>query len=284
MVLLPEYSIPLTFYIAMIQIPIHKVFIYNGQVKPGNEFIVSENTGGIYEVLRVYKGVPLFVEEHLERFYFSAKLARREIKFTKSEISGFISLLINENQISEGNILISCKNNLKAFFIKHNYPEEKWYETGVLCGILYAERENPNAKVFQTSVRQRADTLIVQEGYYEVVLVDHSGYITEGSRSNVFFVKEENLYTPPGKGVLLGITRQKTLQLASELGFKIIEEDILLKHLNDFDGLFLTGTSPKILPVSTVGNFTFNAQNKVVQNIRIAYDQLIDRYVREYNR
>ncbi|HZH71781.1 MAG TPA: aminotransferase class IV [Mariniphaga sp.] len=263
----------------MNQFPLHKFFIHNGQIKSNSDFIVSENTGGVYEVIRVANRVPLFVEDHLNRFYSSAKLAGHEIRFSKPDLENFINLLILENRIPEGNILLSCKTNLKAFFITHNYPAKEWYEKGVACGILHAERVNPNAKVFQTSVRQQADTLISQEGYYEVLLVDHKGHITEGSRSNLFFVKGNSLYTPPGKGVLLGITRQKTIQLAHELNYKVLEQDILLNDLQLFDAIFITGTSPKILPVDCVAGYKFDAQNRVVQNLRIGYDQLIEQYI-----
>src|SRR5690606_31138973 len=139
--------------------------------------------------------------------------------------------LINENKVSTGNILLSCKENLKAFFIPHKYPVPQWYETGVPCGILKAERENPNAKVFQTPVRQQADEMMEKQDLYEVLLVDHFNSVTEGSRSNVFFVKNDSLVTPPANEVLLGITRQKTIELAKKAGISINEQDVLFNDL-----------------------------------------------------
>ncbi len=263
----------------MIQYPLHNVFIHNGQIKPNSEFIVSENAGGVYEVIRVTMGVPLFLEEHLNRFFVSAQLANHTIRFSKQEIAGFIYQLIRQNQVAEGNILLSCKINLKAFFILHKYPAENWYITGVTCGILHAERENPNAKVFLTPVRQQADEMMEKEGYYEVLLADHSGKVTEGSRSNVFFVSGSQLFTPPGNEVLLGITRLKTIQLAKNLNFPFREQEILLNDLYTFDAAFITGTSPKILPLSHINGRNFDAQNKVVQNLRAAYNDLINQYI-----
>ncbi len=263
----------------MIHYPQHKYFIYNGQIKSNSEFIASENAGGVYEVLRVAKHVPLFLEEHLERFFLSARLAEKTIRFSKEDIESCLRTLIDENKVSEGNILLSNKTNLKAFFIPHKYPEESWYLNGVTCGLLHAERTNPNAKVFQTPVRQQADELMAKEGFYEVLLVDHLGRITEGSRSNVFFVAGNQLFTPPGNEVLLGITRQKTIQLAQKLNIPLIEEDVLLKGLHNFDAAFITGTSPKILPLSQIAGRSYDVKNHVVQDLREEYDQLISRYI-----
>ena len=263
----------------MIQYPLHRVFIYNGMVKPVNEFIVSENVGGVYEVIRVTQAVPLFLTEHLNRFFVSAELANHKIRYSKVEIAEFLKQLTEQNKVTEGNILLSCKINLKAFFIPHKYPSENWYTTGVTCGILHAERENPNAKVFLTPVRQRADEMMEKEGYYEVLLIDHSGRVTEGSRSNVLFVSGSQLLTPPGNEVLLGITRLKTIQLAQELNIPFLEQEMLLRDLYAFDAAFITGTSPKILPLSHINGRSFDAQNNVVQILRKAYDNLIEQSI-----
>jgi branched-chain amino acid aminotransferase len=263
----------------MIHLPLHSWYVHNDGLRPNIEFKPPRKTGGVYEVIRVAEGVPLFLEEHLERFFNSARLAGTVIRFSVDEISGQLTQLIRRNEVAEGNILLLCKRNLKAFFIQHKYPESRWYISGVPCGLLKAERNNPNAKVFQTNVRQMADDLMQSEGWYEVLLVDHSENITEGSRSNVFFVSGDKLLTPPGFEVLIGITRQRTIQLAKDAGIPVAEEDIALKDIPAMQAAFITGTSPKILPVSQVGTCSFDPMNPVVQALRIAYDQLIDNYI-----
>ncbi len=259
--------------------PLYKYFIYNDRLKPVSSFIPSENKGGVYEVLRVVGGIPLFLEDHLLRFYHSAELAGKTVRLPAGQIEGLLKKLITENKISEGNVLVSCKTNLNACFIPHNYPSDEMYENGVDCGILNAERENPNAKVFLTSVRELANQMIFQNGYYEVVLVDHLGRITEGSRSNIFFVKENTLITPPGNEVLLGITRQKIFMLAKSLKINLREEDIFLSRLPGYEAAAITGTSPKILPLRKIGNCSFNPQNKVIQQLIHGYNKLIEDYI-----
>jgi len=263
----------------MAVIPVHKFFVFNDEIRQTEVFIPGENEGGIYEVLRVVNGIPLFLEDHLKRFYNSAHLAGKSIRFSENQINLFLKNLIEKNEVAIGNVLISCKIILKMFFIPHIYPTTEMYRNGVSCGILKAERENPNAKVFQTSVRQRADQMLAENGFYEVLLADYFDHITEGSRSNVFFVSGKELITSPGSKVLLGITRQKTIQLANELNIPVIERDLKISELKHFNAAFITGTSPKILPIKKIDSFTFNYQNKVVRQLMKKYNELIAGYL-----
>ena len=264
----------------MTLLPTHKYFIFNGKIKPVSEFIDCENDGGIYEVIRVVKGISLFIDAHLLRFYKSAKIAEISVSYSKYELESFLKLLIQKNGINEGNLLVSFKSNLKILYIPHKYPTAKNYSEGINCGALFAERENPNAKVFQTQVRQKANKLISDNGFYEVLLIDNLGRITEGSRSNIFFVRENQIITPPGTGVLLGITRQKIIQLTKSLGFNFIEKEVLFDELSTFDALFISGTSPKILPVKQVGKTKFNPQNKILQTLIKQYNMLVNDYLK----
>lgn len=259
--------------------PIHDFFIFNGDLKPVSGFIPSENNGGIYEVLRVVDGVPLFLEDHIFRLYKSAKIAGKTVVFSELQIREYLKSLIWKNNIDNGNLLISCKTNLKIFFISHNYPSVEMFTKGVECGILQAERENPNAKIFQTSVRKKANEMISKYDFYEVVLIDKSNRISEGSRSNLFFVKGDQIITTPGSGVLLGITRQKIIQIAKAQGLDFIEKEVQLNDLTTFDAVFITGTSSKILPVRQIGETSFNPQNIILQALMEGYNKLITEYI-----
>ena len=263
----------------MTLLPAHNYFIFNDQIIPVSAFADTENSGGIYEVIRVDRGIPLFIDDHLARLFNSAVIAGETVLYTKSKIKSLLKLLIHKNKIDEGNILVSSDINLKLFFIAHKYPSPEMYEKGVVCGILDAERDNPNAKILQTSIRQSANRLIEENNFYEILLVNKRGRITEGSRSNVFFVKENKIITPPGNGVLLGITRQKTIQLIQSLGVDFVEREVLLNELTRLNGLFITGTSPKILPIKRVNNYSFNPKNRLVQTLISHYNLMVDEYV-----
>lgn len=263
--------------------PIQNFFILNGELKPVSEFIPSENNGGVYEVLRIVNGTPLFVQDHLHRLFKSAQIARKRVVYSEAEITNHIKLLIQKNRVGNGNLLVSCKTNLKIFFIPHNYPSAEMYKSGVECGILKAERENPNAKVFQTSVREKANEIIFKYNFYEVLLIDRLNRITEGSRSNLFFVKDNQIITSPGNEVLLGITRQQTIQLVKTLGISFYEKEVLYSELATFDAIFITGTSPKILPVKQIDSILFDCKNEILRMLMSNFDELISSYINKFS-
>lgn len=263
----------------MANIPIHKYFIFNGEVQSAECFAPTGNDVGIYEVLRVKAGIPLFLENHLQRFNKSAQIAGSEIPCSGKQIKELLRTLIETNNVTEGNILVSYNTNMQAFFIAHSYPTAEMYETGVVCNVLKAERENPNAKVFQAAVRQKANAMIEEKGCYEVLLANAGNHITEGSRSNVFFVRGNKIFTAPAGKVLLGITRQKTIELARMLNIDVEEKEIHYNELQTFESVFVTGTSPKILPVKLIDGFEFGVSGSVLRKIINAYDSLIEQYI-----
>jgi branched-chain amino acid aminotransferase len=197
-----------------------------------------------------------------------------------------IDQLVTLNQKREGNVrfvYVAEENNgtWSISFIPHSYPSADDYFKGVKVGLLLAERDNPNAKVVQQSVRDRANQMIAEQSLYEVLLVDREGQITEGSRSNVFFVKDEVFYTAPASVVLVGITRQKVLECLQELNFRIVEDAVLASGIDQFGAAFLTGTSPKVLPVCSVDRQLFNPDFQCVRQLIKAYDEMIDRYLEQ---
>jgi branched-chain amino acid aminotransferase len=195
--------------------------------------------------------------------------------------------LVRLNHIKNGNVKfvlgeLKKVNQWSFSFIPHSYPSTNDYEQGVNTEFLFAERENPNAKIIQNIVREKANQLIADQNLYEVLLVDRDGLITEGSRSNVFFVKGNRFYTAPAYQVLVGVTRQKVLECLTELGFTIVEEAVLASEIKTYDAAFLTGTSPKVLPVRSIGKQVFNTQLSVVKELMDQYNSLIDNYIKSH--
>ena len=151
--------------------------------------------------------------------------------------------------------------------------------------VLYAERDNPLAKYGNLNVRQKADEIIKLKNVYEVVLINSNNIITEGSRSNIFFLKKKHglLFTPHDNLVLNGVTRKKIFELAINSGIDIFESEFTINELEKFDSLFLTGTSPKVLPVSSVDNIKFDTGSYVLRFLQKEYDNLIVSYVNNFS-
>lgn len=260
-------------------------FITNEGIKSSEYFNESliVNQKSVYEVIRVIKGEPLFLEQHLKRLDNSKRLSNMNISIDENEVKENIYKLIDANKISEGNMrLIFTEGKFEFYFIEHHYPSEEDYKSGVKTIFYFAERNNPNAKIINKDLRKNVDPKLKEENAYEAILVDRNGMITEGSKSNIFLVMGNELYTAPVATVLPGVTRTVIMELCKNNSIKVKEENVNYKDIDKFDGLFISGTSPKVLPVSFVESFKFDSSNNVLlKKVKKIYDDYIDSYIAE---
>ena len=141
---------------------IKQYYIVNGSLKPISDYQPFQKVQEpiIYEVIRVIEGVPLFLEDHLERMRKSAELLNIRIHREDEEIETDIRRLIKENREENLNVKLLYSNGgesplLFAYFIKSFYPPEEYYKEGIHTILYKHERENPNAKVQQSSFREK---------------------------------------------------------------------------------------------------------------------------------
>ena len=258
---------------------IHSYYIVDYKiVKTGNNEMVSPE-GEIYEVIRISDGIPLFIKDHILRFFNSARLAGLTIRLKAGEIEKQINRLIIANGVTYGNIRFSFSEEFRAFFIPHKYPSENDYLTGVECGLLFTERKNPHAKTVIENVRGSADNILKEGKYYEVLLVNPENHVTEGSRSNVFFVKDNRFFTPSSSDVLPGTTRKRVISLIRESGWTLNEIKISTADLSLFEAAFITGTSPKVLPIRKIENHSFDTNHALLRELMKKYDGLVTEYL-----
>lgn len=270
---------------------VEKFFLYNTLLKSKEEFKESEFKQGtsIYEVIRIIDGKPLFLKLHLKRMNNSAKITNLKLWLDEENIRNNILKLIKANEVFIGNIKIvfnfSEKNTFLAYFLPYKYPSQENYKKGVDTIFYHGERENPNAKVMNYEFRAKVDSMIKEKNVFEAILVDDSGNITEGSKSNIFMIKGNNIVTAPLKNVLPGTTRKVVMDLCSKMGLEVLEEDVNYKDISKFDALFISGTSPKVLPIKKVGNIKFNSSNnKILLKIIKVYDKKVRDDIENFNR
>lgn len=269
----------------------HNILIHNSQLIDQNMINpVNYNEGiVVYEVIRMIEGIPLFVEDHLMRLHFSANLAGFKITMGDSEICHSIKQLSIENQIETGNIKILFQfldNQLTSFycfFIKHSYPTDLQYKNGINVKFLSFERLIPNAKIINTGFRKKTDGFINESLIYEAILLNKNGLITEGSKSNVFFIKGNLLFTAPKSMILPGITRDYVLKSAHLNSIDVIEECVNQKDIHLYDAAFISGTSPKILPVASIENVHYNVEHPIIKKLTEDYNEEIENYIRKHS-
>ena len=106
-------------------------------------------------------------------------------------------------------------------------------------------------------------------------MINETGQITEGSRSNVFFVSNKKLYTAPLNLVLGGITRLKVIDICNKLKIDTVQECLNKEQLTDIDGAFITGTSPGVLAINKIDNIELNVNIDLIKQISTEYNTLV---------
>lgn len=266
---------------------INKYFIEKGTLKDIREFDedILKQKGIVYEVFRVVDGIPMFLENHLDRITNSLSILGKKMPYSREEIKKQIKNLIIKNDVKIGNIKLlydslSDEKNLIAYFIKHSYPTKEMYEEGIRTILYFGERENPNAKIINQSFREGVNEAIKTNNAYEAILINNEGYVTEGSRSNIFMVKGDTLITSPVKAVLPGVTRGTIIDLCEKNNIKVVEKEVRYDEIKDMDGLFMSGTSPKILPINFVNDYRFDSgKNIIVKNLIKIFDENMKKYI-----
>jgi branched-chain amino acid aminotransferase len=253
-------------------------YIKNEEVISISNWQNQEGSNIIYEVIRVIEGKPLFYGAHYNRIINSCRLSDVEFKINKESLKTCIESLIKVNGIEEGNLKVTFKikdEDLRLFFIRHSYPTEDMYASGVKTILYFGERTNPNAKILNNDFRQEVQKKIKEANVFEAILVNGENNITEGSKSNIFFIKNNILFTSKVELVLPGVTRTEIIKVAKENNIVVVEENINKDNLDGFDSAFISGTSPNILPIRQVEGIKFSTNNQLLRQLMTLFKERI---------
>jgi len=235
-----------------------------------------------YEVIRTVDGVCLFLTDHLNRLKESLLKVNLLDYYNETEVDHCIHLLINKNNRLSGNIKLLCKTSKNnrliyaSYYIPHSYPSPEMYLTGVKLKSYVFERDQPNLKQISVNeiIKREIQSLVNSDNCYEVLLINNRGEITEGSKSNFFFIKGNTVYSAPEDQILKGITRKYIIQIIRDLSLTYIETSIPYKNISSYDAAFISGTSPKVLPVYKIDTQEYNPNNICLKEIRESFDLL----------
>jgi branched-chain amino acid aminotransferase len=264
-------------------------FILNGEIQPTELFDNSLVYDGfsVYEVIKTIKGFPVFFRDHFERLRLSTHSQYKIMLADYDLVKRNITELLKSEKRKEINIKIvfnyNRSNSWLIYLIDSVYPTPEQFRSGVKGTLFNAERKDPASKVIDYKLRSAIYNKLVREGAYESLLVNSENCITEGSRSNIFFLKDNILFTAPDEAVLGGITRKQILDLCAKNQIKVILTSINVDKLPEFDCVFMTGTSPSVLPFSRIDNIVFNPTDKLITQLRELYFKRAEESVREFS-
>jgi branched-chain amino acid aminotransferase len=265
-------------------------YVYSdGNILPaGHDFETSPGDVSFYEVIRTSNGAPLFFDDHMERLYRGISAKYNISNDISAEVRRGLEAILRKEFFTEMNIRVTVtftgkNHSLRVCYIESSYPTEEMASEGVSLILHDAERFDPEIKMLNNSLRQTVSEKLTREKAYEALLVNHEGYITEGSRSNVFFVSREGIiHTAPDSMVLSGITRKYVTEIIRNEGLRIIFEPVRKDETGLYRSAFITGTSPMVLPVRDIEGQGFEARDPLIMTLRRLYREKADQSIRSY--
>jgi len=235
---------------------------------------------GVFEGIRAYeteKGTAVFrLKEHIDRLYNSAKILKMEIPYPKEEFKQAVKNTIKENNLKSCYIRplvyrgfeqlgvnpFKCPVNCAiAVWEWGAYLGEEAIAKGIKTKISsyarsYINSTSQKAKICANYINSIfAKMEAIETGVDEAILLDTRGYVTEGSGENIFWIRNEVIYTTPTATVLEGITRDSVIKIAQDMGYQVQEKYICRDELYISDEVFFAGTAAEVTPVREIDNY-----------------------------
>ena len=218
---------------------------------------------GVFDYFRVREGIPIFIEDHLDRFKNSASYLGLEVPLSKSELTAEINKLIQANQYEQSGIrlILTGGYSLDGYtpaespnllIMEHPFSafDPKLFSEGVkLITELYT-RDTPLTKTTNYLVPIRLIKKIKEAKAFDV-LYYNGQQVSESSRSNIFIIDADGKIATPKSDALEGITRKKVIALAKQ-HFNLTERDISLDEVLNATECFITSTTKGTMPVTKI--------------------------------
>lgn len=229
---------------------------------------------GVFEGIRAYetgRGTALFrLEDHTERLFGSAHILNMPMPFDRETVNRACLAAVRENGLASAYIRPMCfygsegmglrADNLKAHVMIAawawgSYLGQAALEQGIRIKTSSFSRHHVNITMCKAKANGNYmnSMLALQEavaaGYDEALLLDHEGYVAEGSGENIFIVRGDILYTPELSSALEGITRDTIIRFAEEQGVIVREKRMTRDEVYLADEAFFTGTAAEVTPI-----------------------------------
>ena len=231
---------------------------------------------GFFETIKVVNGKPQFLKQHIDRLMRGVRVAGIKAPGIYSHILDEIaSLPIQGNNtisLTVSDVPSGYKLTVTAEVRMHN----PYAERGLRVGLVDAIRDKYNPLTRMKSCNYLLNLLVHQRanesGWDEVLFLNQEGNVTEGTFTNFFFIKGEEVITaPPSEGLLPGVFRGALIDALETAGVPVIERPISYhREIETMDGAFVTNSLIPIERVSSIGNKDFGETETYMRVLRVA--------------
>ena len=226
----------------------------------------------VYEVILYNNGIFYDYDGHIKRLFNSLKLINIKFHLSEQQLKIIIKNLFKLNRVNFGSIYIQVSRGVAdrnhSYFGLNSKP--------VLTMIVSKKKNNisddikgvkaitmvdnrwsrPDIKTTQLLPNVLAKTYANKKNAYEGIFIDHEGYVTEGSSSNIWIINKNNeILTREIDGkILSGITRKTISQFAKNNNFKMLEKKFTKDEMLNSREVFLTSASSFVTPIIEIDN------------------------------
>ncbi len=259
---------------------------------------------GAFEGVRAYDaagGTAIFrLQEHTQRLLNSAKILRMQVPFSAEQLNQAQKDVVRANGlkscylrpllwIGSEKLGVSPKGNtihaMVAAWSWGAYLGEDGMKRGIRVKTSSYTRHHVNITMTQAKTVSNytnsilANMEVTEDGYDEALLLDASGFVSEGAGENVFVVKDGVVYTPDlSAGALNGITRNTVLHICEDLGLKLVQKRITRDECYIADEMFFTGTAAEVTPIRELDRLQIGAGQRgpVTEKIQSAFFDIVN--------
>ena len=239
---------------------------------------------GIFDFFRLQGNNPLFLEDHLDRFYFSAAGLHLPVPLQREELKNCIFELIKKNRQPNCGIRLSLTGGYSEdgfnigrpnlLLSQHSFtpPTTEQVQNGIRLLTYPYQRSLPHIKSIDYLMAIWLQPQRLAQGVDDI-LYQNNGFISECPRSNFFLVTAEKKIVTPVQNALAGITKKKVLELAKE-HFTVEERPVSMTEIQTAKEAFITSTTKQILPVAAIDSVQFPQRDislKLLQLFRSRY-------------
>jgi len=258
---------------------------------------------GVWEGIRLHESKLVFIEDHLERLFESAKGISLDIPYSKQDIINEINKVLDKNKmddsihirlvLSRGDKITPYQNpnanvgpiNL-VIIPEYKKTDPNTYVKGINIGRVPNIRPNESILSPQYNTLSKLNCILAsieanKLGYDEGIMNDMNGNISTCNSTNLFFIKNDRVLTSTGEYCLNGITRGKAIKICKQNKIECSETNFTFKDIQNCSEAFVTGTFAGIIPVSQLEGRKLESTNSdsLVNKIRMLYNQEIQDYM-----
>lgn len=218
---------------------------------------------GLFDFMRVSQNVPLFLEDHLERFYQSAREMHMQCPVSEATIVSILKQVLEHNALQESGVRLILTGgpspdgyslvspDLVVLQMPIAAPPATMVTKGLTLMSYPHQRQLPHVKSIDYLMAVWLQPWLKERGGDDL-LYHQDGLVRECPRSNVFLVTREGVLVTPGQEMLHGVTRKHILLSAKDLGISVEERDVHLEEFSNAAEAFISSSTKRLIPVHKV--------------------------------